>query len=81
MYDIKEIEQVPNVNNGCRVGPTRNRTAPTVRQGQLRWDGRLLVVINWNTDLGDAWEWAEQACYLRPLDLRVGNGDQLHRTP
>jgi hypothetical protein len=26
-------------------------------------DGRLMVVINWNTDLGDAWEWAEQPHY------------------
>jgi len=25
--------------------------------------GRLLVVINWNTDLGDAWEWAEDPWY------------------
>src|SRR6266853_1434702 len=25
--------------------------------------GRLLVVINWNTDLGDAWEWAENPYY------------------
>jgi hypothetical protein len=26
-------------------------------------DGRLMVAINWNTDLGDAWEWAEQPDY------------------
>ena len=25
--------------------------------------GRLLVAANWNTDLGDAWEWAEQPDY------------------
>ena len=24
---------------------------------------RLMVVINWNTDLGDAWEWAEDPWY------------------
>ena len=24
---------------------------------------RLSVVINWNTDLGDAWEWAESPYY------------------
>ena len=22
-----------------------------------------MVLINWNTDLGDAWEWADQANY------------------
>ena len=25
--------------------------------------GRLMVVINWNTDLGDSWEWAENPYY------------------
>ena len=25
--------------------------------------GRLMVVVNWNTDLGDAWEWAEDPWY------------------
>ncbi len=25
-----------------------------------------MVVINWNTDLGDAWEWAEDPMY--PLE-------------
>ena len=29
-------------------------------------DGRLMVIINWNTDLGDAWEWAEQPDYPVP---------------
>ena len=25
--------------------------------------GRLMVLINWNTDLGDAWEWADNPRY------------------
>jgi hypothetical protein len=25
--------------------------------------GRLMVLINWNTDLGDAWEWADDPHY------------------
>ncbi len=25
--------------------------------------GRLMVAINWNTDIGDAWEWAERPYY------------------
>jgi hypothetical protein len=29
-------------------------------------EGRLMVVINFNTDLGDAWEWAEDPYY--PLE-------------
>ena len=26
-------------------------------------DGRLMVLVNWNTDLGDAWEWADHPEY------------------
>jgi len=62
-YDIEEILQVPNVNNAAagitsECGPCQ----PHVR-GIFDEDGRLMVVINWNTDLGDAWEWSEQAVY------------------
>jgi len=68
MYDVKDIRQVPNVNNGC-YGNGRyweqDGYEPHVR-GIFDDQHRLLVVINWNSDLGDAWEWAEQPCY--PLD-------------
>ena len=26
-------------------------------------DGRLMVVITYNSDLGDAWEWMDRPCY------------------
>jgi hypothetical protein len=65
-YDIKEILQVPNVGNGRRGGPTwecwDGCETPVVR-GIFDDDGRLMVVINFNTDLGDAWEWAEDPWY------------------
>ena len=63
-YDIEEILQVPNINNGARGGSTSERDGyfPFVR-GIFDDRGRLMVVINWNTDLGDAWEWAESPYY------------------
>ncbi|MGH7539718.1 MAG: DUF4159 domain-containing protein [Gemmatimonadota bacterium] len=63
-YDIEEILQVPNVGNGVRGGPTfeRDGYVPHVR-GILDDDGELMVLINWNTDLGDAWEWSENPYY------------------
>ncbi|MCY3934324.1 MAG: DUF4159 domain-containing protein [Acidobacteria bacterium] len=63
-YDVEEILQVPNVGQGIRGGPTweRDGFTPHVR-GIFDEDGRLMVVINWNTDLGDAWEWAEDEWY------------------
>ena len=67
-YDIEEILQVPNIGNASRGYQTHERDGytPYVR-GILDDEGRLMVVINWNTDLGDAWEWAESPLY--PLDF------------
>ncbi|NIP77666.1 MAG: DUF4159 domain-containing protein [Gemmatimonadetes bacterium] len=66
-YEIDEIVQVPAVNFRARGGRTweRDGRVPHVR-GIFGEDGRLLVAINWNTDLGDAWEWADLPEY--PLE-------------
>jgi hypothetical protein len=68
-YNIEEILQVPNQGNGRAISlGYSDRTweqdgyTPHVR-GIFDDDGRLMVVINWNTDLGDAWEWAESPYY------------------
>jgi hypothetical protein len=67
-YDITRVHQVPSIDNICRRGRTAERDGfvPAVRG--IRDDaGRVMVLISWNSDLGDAWEWAEQPCY--PLEL------------
>ena len=67
-YDIKKFLQVPNVNNGCSGGPYWERaddTEPRIR-GIFDDKQRLLVLISYNSDLGDAWEHMEKSCY--PLD-------------
>ncbi len=63
-YEIDEILQVPNRTNGVRGGPTHQSDGyvPMVK-GIHDEQGRLMVVINWNTDLGDAWEWADDPRY------------------
>ncbi len=63
MYLVDEVVQVPSVS-GARSGITSqgDGTTPLVR-GIFDEDGRLMVVINFNTDLGDAWEWAEAPFY------------------
>jgi hypothetical protein len=63
-FEIDELLQVPNVQNGMAGGPTWERDGylPHCR-GIFDDDGELMVVINWNTDLGDAWEWAENPYY------------------
>lgn len=64
LYRIDEIVQVPNVWQGRRGGPTweRDGYVPALR-GIYDDEGRLMVAISWNSDLGDAWEWAEDPWY------------------
>ncbi len=63
-YEVDEIVQVPNVGQGMRGGPTweRDGYVPGVK-GIFDDERRLMVLANWNTDLGDAWEWAENPYY------------------
>ena len=65
-YEIDEILQVPAYGRYFG-GQTWERDGyePFVK-GIENDDGRLMVIINWNTDLGDAWEWAEQPDYPVP---------------
>jgi hypothetical protein len=66
VYRIDDVVQVPSIGNARRGRYwERDGYVPNVR-GIFDETGRLLVVINWNTDLGDAWEWAEQPDY--PVD-------------
>lgn len=69
IYPIEEVLQVPNVGNGATGNPQYygecyygGACTATVR-GIFDDDGRLMVVIAHNSDLGDAWEWAEQPSY------------------
>lgn len=67
-YSIDEVRQTPAIGRGVNGIPTWERPdaqVPMVR-GIHDDQGRLMVVINWNTDLGDAWEHAENPFY--PLE-------------
>lgn len=76
-FDIPEIIQTPNMNNGCRGGQTweqRDDTEPRVL-GISDDNGRLMVVLTYNTDLGDAWEYMDLPCYPQKYTgyaLRMG---------
>ncbi len=66
-YEITELLQVPNRRNGwasVNGGSTSEcyGCLPQVK-GIYDEEGRLMVVINFNTDLGDAWEWADDPYY------------------
>jgi hypothetical protein len=62
-YDIEELLQVPNVAQ-AGTGRTHEYDGYVPRtRGLFDDDGRLMVLVNWNTDLGDAWEWADDEAY------------------
>lgn len=66
-YHIEEIRQVPGFGRGIAGRPTFERDGYTPHvYGIHDDDGRLMVVVNFNTDLGDAWEHAESPYY--PLE-------------
>lgn len=63
-YEIGEVLQVPNLALGVAGGPTFEQDGYVAAvRGIFDDERRLMVVINWNTDLGDAWEWAENPRY------------------
>jgi hypothetical protein len=64
-FDIAKIIQIPNQGLGCDGGRTweqRDDTEPRI-YGISDDRGRVMVVITYNSDLGDAWEYMDLACY------------------
>jgi uncharacterized protein DUF4159 len=63
-YDIEQLIQTPNVGQALYSDHTYEQDGfiPHCR-GIFDREGRLMVIINWNTDLGDAWEWADLPGY------------------
>jgi hypothetical protein len=68
-YDINEILQIPNQGNGCYGGPYWEQ--PDDKEPRIYGisddHGRLQVVVTYNSDLGDAWEYMDLACYPQKL--------------
>ena len=64
-FDIDTVMQIPNVTNACNGRQTweqRSEIDPMIF-GISDDDGRLMVLITYNSDLGDAWEWMDRPCY------------------
>jgi hypothetical protein len=64
-FDIDTVMQIPNVGNGCNGGRTWEDSSDIRPRflGIKDDTGRLMVVITYNSDLGDAWEWMDEPCY------------------
>jgi hypothetical protein len=64
-FDIETVVQVPNVRNGCSGSPTWQSADDKVPRiyGISDDNGRLMVLVTYNSDLGDAWEYMDLECY------------------
>ena len=63
VYKIEEIIQVPAIGNYLDGRTWEQDGVVPHARGIFDDQGRLMVIINWNTDLGDAWEWFERPEY------------------
>jgi hypothetical protein len=65
-FDVDMVMQIPNRTNGCaNDGRTweDNRDRNPGVFGISDEDGRLMVLVTYNSDLGDAWEYMDLPCY------------------
>lgn len=64
-FDIDTLIQVPGQGDACYGGPTwQVPDERDFRVSALSDDhGRAMVVATYNSDLGDAWEYMDLACY------------------
>jgi hypothetical protein len=67
LYDLNERIQIPGIAS-LRFGQTYEQDGVQPHwRGIYDDSGRLMVAINFNMDLGDAWEHADDAFYPEPM--------------
>jgi hypothetical protein len=64
-FDVNEVMQIPGQGNGCSGGRTYESPDDILPRilGISDDDGRVMVVVTYNSDLGDAWEYMDLPCY------------------
>ena len=70
LYDVDQLTQIPGARH---LGGYRDASGRFAGLPEPRWrgindeEGRLLVAANFNQDVGDAWEHADDAFYPQPM--------------
>lgn len=71
LYDLDERTQIPGRRMIREVGGGRVEIypegSPPTWRGIYDEEGRLMVVVNYNMDMGDAWEHADDPVYPEPM--------------
>jgi hypothetical protein len=66
-FDIEELFQVPGLQYLYSGRPYEKDGREAAFRGIYDDKGRIMVMINFNSDLGDAWEWADLPWYPERL--------------
>ncbi len=78
-YDFSSYPQTPGLGSFLQ-GRTWEKGGYTARLRAIEDDaGRAMVLINWNTDMGDGWEWSNASEYPWIREVHgagVSNADQ-----
>lgn len=64
-FNVDTVMQIPMYRRGCNGSETweqRSEIDPRI-YGISDDNGRLMVLLTYNSDLGDAWEWMDLPCY------------------
>ncbi|MEP6715970.1 MAG: DUF4159 domain-containing protein [Terriglobia bacterium] len=81
VYDVTTRYQIPG-QWALRQGTTYREDGSIPRWRGIYDDhGRLMVVISFNSDIGDSWEWADDARYpekYSALGIRIGVNDVVY---
>jgi len=67
LYDLSEREQIPGIRPLMQGRTWEKGGRHPVWRGIIDDEGRVMVAINHNQDLGDAWEHADDVRYPEPL--------------
>ena len=68
LYDVDKFTQIPGLRHLGGGGRRRGRGLPEpFWRGIYDDDGRLMIAMNYNQDVGDAWEHADDAYYPEPM--------------
>jgi hypothetical protein len=64
-FDVDQVMQIPGIGAACNGGPTWQDASDTRPRmfGIVDEQERLVVVVTYNSDLGDAWEHMDNPCY------------------
>lgn len=71
LYDLSERQQIPGIRALMRNRTWEKGGKTPHWRGIVDDHGRVMVAINFNQDIGDAWEHADDARYPAPLTTQA----------